>query len=323
MQGLVTVFGGTGFIGRQVVRALARRGYRVRAAARNEGTGYRLRMLGDVGQIEVVQANVRNRASVERALEGAEAVVNLVAVMHESGRQRFDSLHTEGARTVAEVAAAQGVSRFIQVSAIGADAGSQSKYARTKGEGEAAVREVMPSATVIRPSIVFGPEDAFFNRFGKMATLSPVLPMVGADTEFQPIFVGDLAAAIGNALVDPSTSGQTYEVGGPAIYSFRELMEIVKRETGRGAVLLPIPFALARMIGKVGDIQARLMAPVLTSDQILLLQTDNVPAEGMPGLAELGVPSPTPVEAVVSTYLYRYRRGGQYAELPAPMLADS
>jgi uncharacterized protein YbjT (DUF2867 family) len=323
MQGLVTVFGGTGFIGRQVVRALAKRGYRVRAAARNEGTGYRLRMLGDVGQIEVVQANVRNRASVERALEGAEAVVNLVAVMHESGRQRFDSLHTEGARTVAEVAAARGLSRFIQVSAIGADAGSQSKYARTKAEGEAAVREVMPSATVIRPSIVFGPEDAFFNRFGKMATLSPVLPMVGADTKFQPVFVGDLAAAIGNALVDPSTAGQTYEVGGPGTFTFRELMEIVKRETGRRAVLLPIPFALARMIGKVGDIQAKLMAPVLTSDQVLLLQKDNVPAEGMLGLADLGVANPTPVEAVVSTYLYRYRRGGQYAELPAPMLADS
>jgi uncharacterized protein YbjT (DUF2867 family) len=321
MQGLVTVFGGTGFIGRQVVRALAKRGYRVRAAARNEGTGYRLRMLGDVGQIEVVQANVRNRASVERALDGAEAVVNLVAVMHESGRQRFDSLHTEGARTVAEVAAAQGLSRFIQVSAIGADAGSESKYARTKAEGEAAVREVMPSATIIRPSIVFGPEDAFFNRFGKMATLSPLLPMIGADTRFQPVFVGDLAAAIGNALADPATAGQTYEVGGPQAYSFRELMEIVKRETGRASVLLPIPFALARMIGKVGDIQSKLMAPVLTSDQVLLLQKDNVPAEGMPGLAELGVANPTPVEAVVSTYLYRYRRGGQYAELPAPMAA--
>jgi NADH dehydrogenase len=319
MQGLVTVFGGTGFIGRQVVRALAKRGYRVRAAARNEGTGYRLRMLGDVGQIEVVQANVRNRASVERALDGAEAVVNLVAVMHESGRQRFDSLHTEGARTLAEVAAARGVSRFIQISAIGADAASPSSYARTKAEGEAAVREVIPSATVIRPSVVFGPEDAFFNRFGRMAELSPVLPMVGPDTKFQPVFVGDLAAAIGNAVTDPATAGQTYEVGGPTAYSFRELMEIVKHETGRRSVLLPIPFALARMIGKVGDVQARLMTPVLTSDQVLLLQKDNVPAGDMPGLAELGVTKPTPVEAVVSTYLYRYRSGGQYAELPAPM----
>jgi uncharacterized protein YbjT (DUF2867 family) len=319
MQGLVTVFGGTGFIGRQVVRALARRGLRVRAAARNEGQGYRLRMLGDVGQIEVVQANVRNRASVERALAGAEGVVNLVGVLHEGGRQRFESLHAMGARTIAECAAAQGVTRFVQVSAIGADANAASKYARSKAEGEAAVREAIPSAVIIRPSIVFGPEDAFFNRFGRMAALSPVLPVVGGDTKMQPVFVGDLAAAIGNALLDPSTAGRTYEVGGPSAYSFRELMELIKRETGRGALLLPVPFPIAGLIGKLGDIQAKMMTPVLTSDQVEQLRHDNVPAEGMPGLAELGVANPTPVEAVVSTYLYRYRKGGQYAELPAPM----
>jgi len=318
MQGLVTVFGGTGFIGRQVVRALAKRGYRVRAASRNEGTGYRLRMLGDVGQIEMAQANVRNRESVKRALEGAEAVVNLVGVLYEGGRQRFQSLHAEGARTIAECAAAQGVSRFIQVSAIGADANSASSYARSKAEGEAVVRAAVPTATVIRPSIVFGPEDAFFNRFGQMAALSPVLPMVGADTKFQPIFVGDLAAAIGNAVTEPA--GQIYEVGGPTVYTFRELMELIKHETGRNSVLLPIPFPIAGLIGKLGDIQARLMAPVLTSDQVELLKTDNVPAEGMPGLRELGVESPAPVEAVIPTYLYRYRKGGQYAEMPAPIV---
>ncbi|HEX5775108.1 MAG TPA: complex I NDUFA9 subunit family protein [Caulobacteraceae bacterium] len=318
MQGLVTVFGGTGFVGHQVVRALAKRGYRVRAAARNEGAGYRLRMLGDVGQIEVVQANVRNRASVERALDGAQACINLVAVLYESGRQRFQDLHVEGARTIAECAAARGINRFVQVSAIGADANSDSKYARSKAQGEAAVREAVPSAAIIRPSIVFGPEDAFFNRFGQMAALSPVLPMVGAQTRFQPVFVADLGAAIANAATDASAAGQTFEVGGPAVYTFRELMEIVKRETGRKSVLLPVSFPIARLIGMAGDIQARLMAPVLTSDQVEMLRHDNVPAEGMPGLRELGV-TPTRVEAVVPTYLYRYRKGGQYADLPAPM----
>lgn len=318
MQGLVTVFGGTGFVGRQVVRALAKRGLRVRAAARNEGQGYRLRMLGDVGQIEVVQANVRNRASVERALDGAEGCINLVAVLYESGRQRFQDLHVEGARTIAECAGARGISRFVQVSAIGADLHSDSKYARTKAEGEAAVCDAVPSAVIVRPSIVFGPEDAFFNRFGQMAAISPVLPMVGAETKFQPVFVGDLAAAIANALVDPTAAGETFEVAGPTVYSFRELMEIVKRETGRKPVLLPVPFPIAKLIGIVGDIQARLMTPVLTSDQVELLRRDNVPAEGAPGLRELGVATPTPVEAIVPTYLYRYRKGGQYADLPAP-----
>lgn len=318
MQGLVTVFGGTGFVGHQVVRALAKRGYRVRAAARNEGAGYRLRMLGDVGQIEVVQANVRNRASVERALDGAQACINLVAVLYESGRQRFHDLHVKGARTIAECAAARGISRFVQVSAIGADANAASKYARTKAQGEAAVREAIPSAAIIRPSIAFGPEDNFFNRFGQMAAISPVLPMVGAQTRFQPVFVGDLGAAIANAAADPAFAGQTFEVGGPAVYTFRELMEIVKRETGRKSVLLPVPFPIARLIGMVGDIQAKLMEPVLTSDQVEMLRHDNVPAEGMPGLRELGV-TPTRIEAVVPTYLYRYRKGGQYADMPAPM----
>ena len=317
MQGLVTVFGGTGFIGRQVVRALAKRGYRVRAAARNEGAGYRLRMLGDVGQIEVVQANIRNRRSVERALDGAVACVNLVGVLYETGRQGFQSVQAMGARTVAECAAAQGITRFVQMSALGADANSPSKYARTKAEGEAAVRAAIPSAVVIRPSIVFGQEDHFFNRFGQMAAISPVLPLVGENTRFQPVFVGDVAAAIANAVENPAVAGQTFELAGPTVYTFRELMELVRRETGRHPVLLPVPWPIARLIGVAGDIQAKLMAPALTSDQVELLRRDNVPAEGSLGLAALGVTSPTPVEAVIPTYLYRYRKGGQYAELPA------
>jgi len=317
MQGLVTVFGGTGFIGRQVVRALARRGYRVRAAARNEGQGYRLRMLGDVGQIEVVQANLRNRASVERALDGAVACVNLVGVLYETGRQGFQATQVMGARTVAECAAAQGITRFVQMSALGADADSASKYARTKAQGEAAVRAVIPSAVIIRPSIVFGPEDHFFNRFGQMAAISPVLPLVGENTRFQPVFVGDVAAAIANAVQDPAAAGRTFELAGPSVYTFRELMELVRRETGRNPVLLPMPWPLAKLIGAGGDIQARFMAPSLTSDQVELLRHDNVPADGASGLAALGVSSPTSVEAVIPTYLYRYRKGGQYAELPA------
>jgi NADH dehydrogenase len=317
MQGLVTVFGGTGFIGRQVVRALARRGYRVRAAARNEGAGYRLRMLGDVGQIEVVQANIRNRPSVERALDGAVACVNLVGVLYENGRQGFQSVQAMGAQTVAECAAARGITRFVQMSALGADADSASKYARTKAEGEAAVRAVIPSAVVIRPSIVFGQEDHFFNRFGQMAAISPVLPLVGGETRFQPVFVGDVAAAIANAIEIPDAAGQTFELAGPTIYTFRELMELVRRETGRNPAFVPVPWAIAKLIGIGGDIQARLMAPSLTSDQVELLRHDNVPAEGAAGLAALGVANPTPVEAVIPTYLYRYRKGGQYAELPA------
>jgi NADH dehydrogenase len=317
MQGLVTVFGGTGFIGRQVVRALAKRGYRVRAAARNEGQGYRLRMLGDVGQIEVVQANLRNRASVERALDGAVACVNLVGVLYETGRQGFEAVQAAGAQTVAECAAAQGITRFVQMSALGADANSPSKYARTKAQGEAAVRAIIPSAVIIRPSIVFGQEDRFFNRFGQMAAISPVLPLVGENTRFQPVFVGDVAAAIANAVQDPAAAGRTFELAGPSVYTFRELMELVRRETGRSPVLVPVPWPVAKLIGVGGDIQARFMAPSLTSDQVELLRHDNVPAEGAPGLAELGVTSPTRVETVIPTYLYRYRKGGQYAELPA------
>ena len=318
MQGLVTVFGGSGFIGSQVVRALAKdKAVRIRVACRNVGRGYKLRMLGDVGQIEVVQANVRDRASVERALDGAIACVNLIGVLYETGRQGFEAVQVTGAQTVAECASAQGITRFVQMSALGADADSPSKYARTKAQGEAAVRAIIPSAVVIRPSIVFGQEDHFFNRFGRMAALSPVLPLIGENTRFQPVFVGDVAAAIANAVNDPTAAGRTFELAGPSVYTFRELMELVRRETGHHPVLLPVPWPIAKLIGVGGDIQARFMAPSLTSDQVELLRHDNVPAEGANGLAELGVANPTRVEAVIPTYLYRYRKGGQYAELPA------
>jgi|SRR5215217_649699 len=319
MRGLVTVFGGTGFVGRQVVRSLAKQGWRVRVAARNVGRGYRMRMLGDVGQIEVVQANVRSSASVIRALDGAEACVNLVGVLYETGRQRFQTIHAMGARVVAEAAAQRGIVNFVQMSALGADIDSASKYARTKAMGEQAVRELIPSAVIVRPSVIFGPEDQLYNRFAALAGFSPVLPLVGGGhTRFQPVFVTDVANAIAAALSLPEAAGQTYELGGPATYSFREMMEFLVRETGKARVLLPVPWPIAKVIGQVGDLQTALLPvipPLLTSDQVELLRGDNVVSEGAPGLAELGI-TPRTVEAIAPSYLYRYRKGGQYAAAP-------
>ena len=317
MQGLVTVFGGSGFLGGHVVRALAKRGLRLRVAVRNPGRGYRLRMLGDVGQIEVVQANIRNPDSIARALDGAQACVNLVGVLYEAGRQKFQAVHAMGARNVAEAAAAQGVQAFVQVSAIGADLESRSKYARTKAMGEAAVREILPQAVILRPSILFGQEDDFFNRFAAMASLSPMLPLIGGGKcRFQPVFVGDVAAAVAGAVTDPGAARRTYELGGPGVYTFKELMQLIARETGRRPILLPIPFPIASLIGLSGDLVAGLIPPPLTRDQVELLRTDNVVSAGAPGLAELGVQA-TALEAMLPTYLFRYRKGGQYADAMA------
>lgn len=324
MQGLVTVFGGTGFVGAQVVRALAKKGLRIRVAARNPGRGYKLRMLGDVGQIEVVQANIRVPQSVARALDGAEACVNLVSVLFEQKAQTFNALNVDGARTIAELCAARGITRFVQMSALGADPQSPSEYARTKADGEAAVRALIPSATVIRPSIVFGPDDNFFNRFGAMSAIAPVLPLIGGgETKFQPVFVGDVATAIARAVTDPDAQGQTYELGGPAVYSFRELMQLVMKETQHKRLLATIPFSLASLMGKLGNIQAAMHgviglipAPSITVDQVELLKSDNVVSGNAPGLADLGVQA-TAIEPILPTYLYRYRKGGQFAELMA------
>jgi uncharacterized protein YbjT (DUF2867 family) len=315
MQGLVTVFGASGFIGAQVVRALAKRGLRIRAAMRNPGRGYRLRMLGDVGQIEVVQANVRMPTSVARAMDGAQGCVNLVGVLHEHGRQRFQSVHGMGAQNLAEAAKAAGVERFVHVSALGADPNSPSKYGRTKAAGEAAVRERLKGAAILRPSIVFGPEDDFFNRFARMATRAPALPLIGGGaTRFQPVFVGDVAQAVATCVLDPATAGKTFELGGPGVYTFRALMEMILAEIGRRRALVPIPFPIADLIGAAGDIQSVLMTPVLTRDQVASLRTDNVVARGAKGLSDLGV-TPTALEAILPSYLWRYRKGGQYADL--------
>ncbi len=315
MQGLVTVFGGSGFLGTQVVRVLAKRGLRIRVAVRRPWLGYKLHMLGDVGQIEVVQANAREPASLARVLDGADACVNLVGVLYEHGRQKFESVHVDGARNIAAAAAAAGVTRLVHVSAVGADAKSASKYGRTKAAGEAAVRERFPTASIVRSSIVFGPGDGFFNLFGWMATLSPVLPLIGGgQTRFQPVFVGDVAEAVARCVVDPTTEGRTFELGGPATYSFKELLQLICRETGRSPLLMPVPFPVARLMGAFGDLVAITpIPPWVTSDQVDLLRTDNVVAEGAAGLADLGV-QPTALEPILPTYLYRYRRGGQYAD---------
>jgi NADH dehydrogenase len=315
MKGLVTVFGGSGFVGSQVVRALARRGSRVRVAVRQPGRGYRLRMLGDVGQIEVVQANIRDAASIARALGGAEACVNAVAVLHESGRQTFQALHVAGAGAIAQAARAAGIGRYVQISALGASPDSPSAYARTKAAGEAATRAAVPSAAILRPSVVFGPEDAFFNRFAAMAALSPALPLIGGGhTRFQPVYVGDVAAAVAQAVWDPATAGHDYDLGGPGVYTFKALMVLLLAEIRSQRLLVPIPFLAADLLGRGGDLMARIgLPPPITRDQVALLRADNVVSPGALGLKDLGV-TPSALEPIIPTYLYRFQKGGQYAD---------
>ena len=324
MHSLVTVFGGTGFLGKYVVRALARNGWRIRVAARNPLRSPQLKVMGEVGQIEFARADLKSPGGVDAVLEGAEAVVNLVGVLAETGRQTFDALQAQGARAVAQAAAARGITRVIQVSAIGADARSPSAYARTKAAGEAAVREAVPSATVLRPSIVFGPEDSFFNRFAAIAALSPVVPMVGAGTRFQPVYAGDVGQAVAEAMKPArDAAGRTYELGGPGVYTMRELMEIMLHDIQRRRTLLPVPLPVANLIGAMGDLQGRLLPlpPPLTTDQVKLLGRDNVADPAAPGLAELGV-EPTSVDAVLPTYLWRFRSGGQFAQPEGRNAAD-
>ena len=319
MQGLVTVFGGSGFIGAQVVRALAKRGLRVRIAVRRPGVAYRVRTLGDVGQIELVQANLRNPASIGRALDGAEACINLVGILYEHSRQRFQTLHTKGAEEVAAACVARGITNLVQMSALGADPESSSRYARTKGLGEQAVRALVPSAVIIRPSVVFGIDDSLFNRFAGLASLLPVIPLPGGGTtKFQPVFVGDLAAAIANAVTDRSAAGKTFEIGGPKVYSYRELMELTLAEIHKSRFLVPLPWPAASLLGSLAELPTKFlpMAPVLTSDQVIQLKSDAVPSPGAPGLKALGVLSPTAVEGILPGYMYRFRKGGQFAENP-------
>jgi NADH dehydrogenase len=315
MQGLVTVFGGSGFVGRYVVRALAKQGWRIRVAMRRPHLAGDLRVMGDVGQVELMQANVRYPDSVARVMEGASACVNLVGVLYQAGKQSFDAVHVDAARSVAQAAKAAGATRFVQISAIGADQASASQYARTKAAGEAAVSGAFPGATILRPSIVFGPEDDFFNRFAGMAVRMPMLPLIGGGkTRFQPVYAGDVGAAVAACLAEPTTAGRTYELGGPGVYSFKQLMEIMLHEIQHKRALTPVPNGVAMMLGGIGDLQTAILPflpPPLTKDQVRMLGRDNVAAAN-DGLAALGV-TPTPLESVLPQYLWKYRRGGQFA----------
>jgi NADH dehydrogenase len=309
---LVTVFGGSGFVGRHIVRALARRGFRVRVAVRRPDLAGHLQPLGMVGQIHAVQANLRYPDSVRQAVAGSEIVINCVGILYETGRQKFDSVQARGAAAVARAAAEAGA-RLIHLSAIGADAESKSLYARTKAAGEAAVLQEVPDAVILRPSVVFGPEDDFFNRFAGMAQMSPVLPLVGGgETRFQPVFVGDVAQAVMAAVDGQAKPGTIYELGGPGVKSFRELMEFVLATTQRKRLLVPLSFGLARLQAKVLQL---LPKPLLTEDQVTLLESDNVVGEAAKAegrtLDGLGI-HPQSVEAVVPTYLWRFRRQGQF-----------
>jgi NADH dehydrogenase len=308
-QRLATVFGGSGFIGRYVVANLAREGWLVNAAVRRPDEALFLKTAGVVGTVTPLAANVRDRASVARAVAGADAVVNLVGILHEGGRQRFQAVQAEGARNIAEEAARAGAQQLVHISAIGADPSSNSAYARTKAEGEAAVRQAFPRATILRPSIVFGPEDGFFNRFARMAMLSPALPLIGGGrTRFQPVYVGDVADAVMKAIETAAAAGQTYELGGPKIYPFADLMRLLLAEIGRKRLLLPLPFPIASLMGSVMQC---LPNPQLTADQVKLLKRDNVVSDGAHGLAALGI-TPTSVETILPTYLDRYRARGYY-----------
>ena len=316
--GLVTVFGGSGFVGSQVVQALAKRGWRVRIACRRPDRAYKLQTSGSVGQFQSVRCDVTRPEDVAAALRGATAAINLVGILYESGRRTFHSLHVDASRNIAEACAAGGVGRLVQVSAIGASPESRSDYALSKGTAEMAVREVKPDAVVIRPSIVFGAGDDFLNRFAALASMAPALPLIGGgQTKFQPVYVADVAEAIARATAASEAAGRTFELGGPAVMTFEDVLKLIRRETYRSFALVPLPFFAARAIGSMAQLSTLVgIAPVLTRDQVLLLQDHNVVADGAEGLAALGI-EPTGIEAIAPTYLWRYRRGGQFAEAPA------
>lgn len=319
MTETVTVFGGSGFLGRHTVRALARAGYRVRVAVRKPNLAMYLLPAGRVGQIQIVKTDVHDADAVTAAIRGADAVVNLVGVLYSRGRQSFNALHVGAAETIAKAAAAEAVKSLVHISAIGADEEAEAAYAATKGKGEKAVRAAFPAATILRPSIVFGPEDDFFNRFAWMAKMLPVLPLIGGGhTKFQPVYVGDVAAAIARCVADKGAAGQTYELGGPDVYTFKELMQAILRMTCRKRILLPFPFALAKLQATFLQLMPK---PMLTTDQVTLLKTDNIVHDGVKTLGDLGI-KPDSVDAIVPTYLWRFRPRGQYEDLAGKRAPD-
>ena len=324
-----TIFGGSGFIGRHLVKRLAARGDVLRIAVRDPVAAAFLKPMGDVGQIVPMRVDLRDEGLVQDAVRGADAVVNLVGILFERGRQTFVEIQARGPGRIARAAVAAGVKRMVHVSAIGADPTSPALYGRTKAAGEAAVREAFPSATIVRPSVVFGPEDGFFNRFAALARFLPALPVFGAaprleappeggarlallgdgGVRFQPVYVGDVAEAIARILDDPTTEGMTYELGGPRVFSFKKIMELVLAETGRRRWLLPVPLRLAELEAILLELLPT-RTPLLTRDQVLLMRRDNLVSPDALTFADLGI-VPTPVEAILPSYMDIYRRGGR------------
>ena len=305
---LITVIGGSGFVGRYIVQRLAETGRRIRVVVRHPERALFLKPLGGLGQIQLVRGNIGSDAGMAGVFAGAGAAVNLVGILDEKGGQKFAAVQAEGAARAARAAAAAGIGNFVQISAIGADAASKVPYARTKAEGELAVLKAIPTATILRPSLVIGVEDQFLNRFAAMARVSPVLPVIAGNSRFQPVYVLDVAAAVVAALGDPAAAGRIYELGGPEVLSFRAILAMINHETRAERRLVEVPDLVARMMGKIGDI---LPFMPMTSDQFAMLQNDNVVAAGMPGLADLGVTA-TPLAAFVPDMLERYRPSGRF-----------
>ncbi len=311
---LVTIFGGSGFVGRHIVRALANEGWRIRIAVRRPHVAHFLRPMGRVGQIQLLKTNVRNDDDVAAALDGADAVINLVALIKQSGAQRFDAIHVEGSERVARLAAAAGVKRLIHFSALGASTEAPARYFRTKATGENRVQDAFGGATIVRPALVFGAEDDFFNRFAGLIRMMPLFfPLFGGGkTRFQPVFVGDVARAAATLLGDETSAGKIYELAGPEEMTLKQVLELTLRETNRKRVLIPVPLVIARIKGAF--LQFVPGAP-LTYDQAKMLETDTLPSGRAPGLRDLGI-TPTGPEAIVPSYLWRFRKRGQFEALP-------
>jgi NADH dehydrogenase len=311
-RSVATVFGGSGFIGRYVVKRLAAAGHIVRVAVRDPEAALFLKPMGAVGQIVPLFANIIQDGTVQRAVEGADLVVNLVGILAEPRAGDFARIQGEGAGRIAKLSAAAGVGALVQLSAIGADAASPSRYAASKAQGEQAVQAAFPGAVILRPSVVFGPEDAFYNRFGQIAQLSPFMPVICGATRLQPVYVGDVADAVMAALTLPAGAPRIYELGGPDIWTFRDILVWILHQTGRHRRLVDVPMGVAKFQASVLE---KLPGKLLTNDQLLLLARDNIATPGMPGLAELGIVA-TPVDLVVPAYIDRYRQGGGKRPLP-------
>ncbi|MEL6112724.1 MAG: complex I NDUFA9 subunit family protein [Pseudomonadota bacterium] len=319
MGKLAVVIGGSGFVGRHVVRELARHGWRVRVGVRRPHLATHLKPMGVVGQIQLAQVNIRHRQSIDAALAGADAVINCVGILFQAGSQKFESIQADGAENIAAACAEAGITNLVHVSAIGADAQSKSLYARSKADGESRMRNHVPDAVIMRPSIVFGPEDDFFNRFAAMTRIAPALPLIGGGkTRFQPVYVDDVADAICAVLEAGTFKGTTFELGGPQIYTFRALMELMLREIGVRRALVPLPFSIAALMGLGGQMMGALpfLDPFLTRDQVRLLKKDNVVTQDDPAIATLETLciTPTSVEAILPSYMVQYRKHGQFTE---------